>query len=436
MLLDLFINSRKNPLPGGLSINDLSWSDFIDKVRHYAQILKLASPQRLLLKIPNTSSGVALLLASAVVNCETIILPDYQTDEMAQTLIKEYQISHYFSLLGDELQCKESQSINQSPLDQPYLCLLTSGTTGVPKCVKHSWTTLISRIKIDSRYKDNSWFLGYPVTHFAGLQVVLQSLSNFGSLVIPEVYEPAHCIALMAQYKPTYLNCTPTFMRQMLLSASGFDWSCCGIKRITFGGEVVDQTIIDLVKKSIPNVGITHIYASTELGSLITVNDEKEGFPVSLIDAVNLKVVEDELFVKPSKSAMLRYLNSEQLIKDQWVATNDLIEIKGDRALFRGRKDDLINIGGYKVRPAIVEQVIRGIAGVQEVVVIGQKNPIMGSILTAKVQADPAHDEKTLKKSIITTCKQHLPGYMVPRMVSFVDALAMTNTRKLIRRHE
>lgn len=165
-------------------------------------------------------------------------------------------------------------------------------------------------------------------------------------------------------------------------------------------------------------------------------NDEKEGFPAELIDGLKFKLEDEELYVKPSSSSMLQYLNKKKLDPDAWIPTKDIIEIKEDRALFKGRTDDLVNIGGYKVRPATVEKYIREIEGVKEVVVIGQKNPIMGNILVAKVQIDAVEDGKSLKKKIISICKQKLPEYMVPRLVQFVDALAMTQTRKLIRRSE
>lgn len=425
------IDSAKDNFP---AVNEVSWPEFIQKVNQFKKILLDQNPKRLLVKIPNTPDGAALLLTTNFIPVETIVVADYHHEELIEKIFNQYDVSHSLRIEDGMLICSASQKVNEVQLDQPYLCLLTSGTTGMPKCVKHTWKSLISRIKIDPKFKGCKWFIGYPITHFAGLQVMLQCLSNRGSLIVPPSYEPSKCISLIAEHQPEYVNCTPTLMRQLFMSNVKFDWGSSPIKRITMGGEIVEQSIINLIKNHMPNARITHIYASTELGPLITVTDEKEGFPISLIDNQFLMIKDHELWVKPSESAMLQYLKSDVLKKDEWIPTKDIVDIKGDRVIFQGRTDDIINVGGFKVLPSTVEQIIREIPGVKEVVVFGQSNPIVGHLVKAKVQADIGQDQKLLKKEIIKKCKEHLPDYMVPGIVQFVDALTVTQTHKLLRR--
>ncbi len=416
------------------AVNNVAWPEFIGMVTAYRISLQKTNPQRLLIKIPNTPEGAAFLLASSRIPVETIIVADYHHEELIDKIIVQYEVSHYFRIEDGTIKCIRSQEIAAPACDQPYLCLLTSGTTGMPKCVKHTWKSLISRIKIDPKFKRCKWFIGYPITHFAGMQVMLQCLANRGSLVVPPSYEPAKCLQLIGEHNPEYVNCTPTLMRQLFMSNATFDWKTCALKRITMGGEIVDQSIINLIKSHVPQVRITHIYASTELGSLITVTDEKEGFPIELVDNKTLMIKGTELWAKPTESAMVQYLKTDSLKRDEWIPTKDIVEVKGDRVLFQGRQDDIINVGGFKVLPSTVEQVIREIAGVTEVAVFGQANPIVGHIIKAKVQAAPEVDQKALKKEIIRKCKEHLPDYMVPGMIQFVDKLAMTSTHKILRR--
>lgn len=427
-------NSIDPTQDGYPAVNDTFWPKFIEMINEYREVLEMQKPQRLLVRIPNTPEGAAVLLASSYIPVETIIVADYHHDDLVEKIVIQYEVSHQMQLKNGALICTSSRSSNAVISDQPYLCLLTSGTTGMPKCVKHTWKSLISRIKLDSKFKRCKWFLGYPITHFAGLQVMLQCLSNRGSLIIPPSYAPATCLPLIAEHKPEYINCTPTLVRQLFMSASDFDWKNCPVKRFTMGGEIVEQSIIDLIKQHIPGAKITHIYASTELGAILTIPDEKEGFPLELVDNSHLKIMNDELWVKPSESAMVQYLQADKLKQDEWIATKDIVEVTDSRVLFKGRTDDIINVGGFKVLPSTVEQVIRKLPAVQEAVVMGQSNPIVGNIVKAKIQSILGADHKMLKKEIIRICKESLPEYMVPGIIQFVDEISVTKTHKLLRR--
>jgi acyl-CoA synthetase (AMP-forming)/AMP-acid ligase II len=417
-----------------LAINDLSWGDLSHSIQKFYKELNLCQSGIVLLKIPNTPEGLALLLASSFLNLTTIVVPSYYNEAFIQNVIDAYQVNHYVTLDHGKFCCqlKHAETVNLN--NGATLCLLSSGTTGTPKCIQHSWETLIARIQVQEKYKGCAWFSGYPISHFAGIQVALQCLYNGGHLILPSSYDAGTSLQAIAYYKPHYLNCTPTYMRQLFLSQSEMDWSVCGLKRITLGGEIVDQDIIDLIRKTIPGVGVTHIYASTELGVLISVNDEKEGFPLELIDDQKFSIIDDSLWVKPGTSTMLSYLNQTPLRELEWVHTKDLVMVKGNRVFFVGRCDDTINIGGYKVNPTVVEQVIRQIPGVLNVAVSGKKNSIMGNIIKASIQMDRNAEYVISNKEIIHYCKTYLPDYMVPRIIEWVDKLKMTPTNKLLRR--
>ena len=212
---------------------------------------------------------------------------------------------------------------------------------------------------------------------------------------------------------------------------------------ITLGGEIVDQTLINSLKKTFPSAKIIHIYASTEMGARIEVKDEREGFPLSLVDNQDIRIHEGELQLRPSNRSMLSYLGlantgSQSGVfhlrsEGDWIATGDLVEVKGDRVLFMGRRDLLINVGGFKVNPAPVEAEIRMVSGVHEVLVSGHKNPISGNIVKATIVATQGADLEKTRVSVLKHCKERLPYYSVPRVFEFVDSFVLTSSSKIRR---
>jgi acyl-coenzyme A synthetase/AMP-(fatty) acid ligase len=113
-----------------------------------------------------------------------------------------------------------------------------------------------------------------------------------------------------------------------------------------------------------------------------------------------------------------------------------VVELRGPRYHFVGRKDGVINVGGLKVHPEEVEAAINRHAEVSGSLVKSRKSPIIGAIVVADVvpktggagEAGPA-----LEREIIALCRRDLAAYKVPAMVRFVSALPMTAAGKVLR---
>ena len=123
---------------------------------------------------------------------------------------------------------------------------------------------------------------------------------------------------------------------------------------------------------------------------------------------------------------------------DGFVDTHDLVELRGDRYHFVGRKDGIINVGGLKVHPEEVEAVINRHPSVQMSLVRGRKSPITGALVVADVVVEDRLASETaetpvqrLKSDIIETCRRTLPPYKVPALVRFVPSLEVAPSGKL-----
>ena len=133
---------------------------------------------------------------------------------------------------------------------------------------------------------------------------------------------------------------------------------------------------------------------------------------------------------------MLGYLDAEATIDaGGWYCTGDLVEVDGEWIRFRGRATDVINVGGEKVSPVEVEQVILELNFVQEVVVIGEPHALLGEIVTARVTlAADNLDGKDAAKRIRGHCQNHLPRHKLPMKIMIVDEIVMDARQKLRRK--
>jgi acyl-CoA synthetase (AMP-forming)/AMP-acid ligase II len=123
-------------------------------------------------------------------------------------------------------------------------------------------------------------------------------------------------------------------------------------------------------------------------------------------------------------AAMVGYYGEPDLPDDQWWPTGDLVEIEGDRVRFRGRKSEVINVGGTKVHPLPLEERISGVEGVRAVRVYGRPNPLVGAVVAVDVVPEGEVDEGALRDAVRAACAD-LPRPWQPRVVQVVAELEM-----------
>ncbi len=319
--------------------------------------------------------------------------------------------------------------------------MLTSGTSGVPKIVGHTLEGLSGAIIADgpARGAPPVWATFYDIRRYGGLQIFLRAIIGGGSMVLSEVGEPlADHVARLSERGVTHISGTPSHWRKLLMSGASADFSP---RYVRLSGEIADQAVLDALAQAFPNASVGHAYASTEAGVGFAVNDGREGFPASLIgqdrDGVEMKVVDGSLRIR-SKRAAHAYVGrraAELTDADGFVDTGDMVELRGDRYYFVGRRGGIINIGGLKVHPEEIEAVINAHAEVRMSRAKSRRSPITGSIVVADVvlTADGAGREKEIREEILGQCRVRLASHKVPAVIRFVEALDVTPAGKLAR---
>jgi acyl-coenzyme A synthetase/AMP-(fatty) acid ligase len=108
------------------------------------------------------------------------------------------------------------------------------------------------------------------------------------------------------------------------------------------------------------------------------------------------------------------------------------VKIEQDRIVFMGRESEVINVGGVKVHPLEVENIVSALPGVKLTRVFGQDNPIMGQIVAVDLVLDEGFDAEAVEEAVRAACRS-LPKHSMPRNVTIVDSID-TNNFKLTRR--
>jgi acyl-coenzyme A synthetase/AMP-(fatty) acid ligase len=318
--------------------------------------------------------------------------------------------------------------------------LFTSGTTGAPKMVVHTCETLVGPVERARAIGQGAvWSTFYDIRRYGGLQMLLRALVGGGSMVLSNLREPpGEYLGRAAANRVTHISGTPSHWRRALMSPAARD---IRPRYVRMSGEVADQAIIDRLRAFYPDATVAHAFASTEAGVAFDVDDGQAGFPAHLIteDApVALRIEDGSLRIRSSRTA-IGYLgdNAPSLLDaDGFVDTGDMIEQRGDRCFFAGRREGIINVGGLKVHPEEIEAVINRHPDVQMSLVRGRANPITGAIVVAEVVRKSTATtgvSDTIKEEILSLCRSAFPPYKVPASIRIVDSLNVGASGKLAR---
>lgn len=310
--------------------------------------------------------------------------------------------------------------------------LPTSGTTGTPKLVAHTFATLTRSMTTRRIGDDYTWGSLYSLRRFAGLQVFLQSWMSGTLLILNEEGADLHdVLSRFIALGCNALSATPSMWRKLAMLPL-FDR--LDLKQVTLGGEIIDQGVLDMLAKRFPGARITHIYASTEAGVGFAVRDGRAGFPSDYLRqpplGIAMRVDEQSHLWFGTKLVESLEAGTENV----WIDSGDVVETQADRVRFLGRANGSINVGGNKVMPEEIESVIKELPNVAFVQVRARKSAILGSLVEAAITPMPGIVmDAAFKKQVIAHCRARLDGFKVPAFIVAAEAIQLTASGKLSR---
>jgi len=320
--------------------------------------------------------------------------------------------------------------------------LLTSGTTGSPKLVVHTLSSLAGTLPRPAA-STAVWSTFYDIRRYGGLQIYLRAVLSGVPLVLSSPEESTvDFLARAGDAGVTHISGTPSHWRRALMSGRA---ELINPSYVRLSGEVADQTVLDQLHAAYPNATIAHAFASTEAGVAFDVDDGLAGFPAEFIGRagaeISMKVVDGTLRIRSQRTAVGYLAGASVALADEdgYVDTGDLVELTGSRYYFRGRKGGIINVGGLKVYPEEVEAVLNADPRVRMSLVRARRSPITGAVVVADVVLSDSLGRpsetaaETLRTDLLDLCRRALPAHKVPALLRFVSSLEVTAAGKMVR---
>jgi acyl-CoA synthetase (AMP-forming)/AMP-acid ligase II len=317
-------------------------------------------------------------------------------------------------------------------LGHPGLILFSSGSTGAPKGILHDLDTVAEKFRKPRSATVAIAFL--MIDHFGGINTILAITSSLGTVVTVADRAPDNICRAIADAKVELLPATPSFLTMLMASGLHRDFDLSSLKRITYGTEVMPQSTLDRLRQAFPGVELQQTYGLSEVGVLRSQSRPDGSLWVRIGgEGFETKVVDDILWIR-SKYAMVGYLNAPPAFDAEgWFNTQDRVEVDGDWFRILGRVTDLINVGGQKVYPAEVEDVILAMDNVADVSVSGEAHPLLGQIVVASIVPAEPESLVDLKKRVRSWCAARLANYKVPSKVVIAEDSLYTSRQKKIR---
>ena len=301
------------------------------------------------------------------------------------------------------------------------MTLFTSGTTGIPKKVNHDYMTITRFVKISSQNYKSIWGFAYNPTHMAGVQVFFQAILNGNSIIKLFGLSSKDIFREIKEEKITHISATPTFYRLLLPSSDSFP----SVKRITSGGERFSENISKQLSKIFNLAKITNIYASTEAGTLFA--SKNDIFHIKKENEHLIKIQNNELLIHKS------LMGSSKMTIGQWYQSGDMVDVLSENPLkfrFKNRKNDSINVGGYKVNPLEVEDALLELDIVINARVYSKPNSVVGNIICCDIIPS---NNKITESSIRESLQIKIQDFKIPRIIKFVKTFPKTRTGKIKR---
>lgn len=393
------------------------------QIKNYLSEAGIRKNSVVAVKAEFSPKSIATLLALIELNC--IIVPISNSIKTVDTYLRIAQVNTLITIDNETITCaKLDNNVNHEFLiklqhdDKPGLILFSSGTTGDPKAAVHDLSLLVDKFRKDGKKLSTICFLLFD--HIGGFNTLMHTISNGGLMVTLKQRSVDEVCSLIEKYRVELLPTSPTFINMILLNKVYDKYDLSSLKLVTYGTEPMPQSSLDRFTSILPNIKLKQTYGLSEVGILPTKSENSDSLWVKIRQDENfkIKIVDDILYIK-SKTAMLGYLNAPNPFdEDGWFNTKDKVLVKGDLIKILGRTTDLINVGGQKVYPNEVESVLLTFAGVLDVRVFGEKNPILGQTVSCEIEVKEENDNRDFIKSIRKQCKEKLESFKIPTKIS------------------
>jgi fatty-acyl-CoA synthase len=394
-------------------------------------------------------------LAYQLDDCEpAVLLVEDEYAELADPALASASV-------GPERRRIEAGPVGATPVDaqvaddDPLFLIYTSGTTGKPKgaLLTHAncfWTNLGFDLATGISGEDVALQV-LPQFHCGGWNVQpLLTWWKGGTVVLERSFDPARCLALIAEKRVTTIMGVPAIYLFMAQEPDFEQADLSSLRLAVVGGAPMPEALLETWHAR--GVDIVQGYGLTEAApNVLSLPAEdavrKQGFAgkpypyveVALRDPESGRLLdgpaEGELVVRGPNVFAGYWRNPEATAAataDGWLLTGDVAE-RDDEGYYRicARLKDMYISGGENVYPAEVESVLHEHPAVADAAVLAVEDERWGEVGVAAVVLGDGHTAG--EEELLEHCRARLARFKVPRGVRFLDEVPRSGMGKVLK---
>lgn len=350
-----------------------------------------------------------------------------------------------------------------SPADVA-LILFTSGTTGIPKgCVlSHENIFCAARVHNEFIEADSSMRLLniLPLYHSCGRSMLFECIAAGATMVLGEKFtSPLKLLKIIQQYRITHITAPPFifhYLNQLKNKKKILEQLKSHLSVFEIGLSAISPGLIHQLQDTFPFVTIFNRYGMTENASAASLyripssptcrDIDIDQYPcgkglrcteINVLDERGSPAQPGHLgeIVMRGTNVMTGYCEDvaggrSEDYRESWFYTGDM-GYRDDQSLVhvKGRNDEFVNVMGYKVFLGQLNSIISKYSGIKHAAAVGIPDPIQGSRIAVFVI--PRGDNHVKKEELEAFCKKHLPSYMVPHQIIFIQTFPRTGSGKI-----
>ncbi|MGD9228043.1 MAG: AMP-binding protein [Desulfobacterales bacterium] len=341
-------------------------------------------------------------------------------------------------------------------LQDSDLCHLmyTSGTTGRPKGVmathRNVWHNATNFGKVHFQSTDTI-MVATPIFHCWGLvNGTFGMLSEGGTVITVERFYPDRALSDIERFKPTIFQGVPPMFNLLLRQPELEKREISSVVFCLSAATKMPENLIHQVEQrlkwryaeawgltEVSCVGTTAPYKETRIGSCGRGMDDAE-----------IKVVDEQgVILPPGQQGELcirgtcvtnGYLNKPEATQEAfdgegWFYSGDIAYMDAEGyAYIVDRKKDMINVGGEKVFPSEVEDMMLSHSKIKDLVIVGIPDDLKGEAPKAFIALQEG--KTATEQEIRAYCKAKMAPYKVPVAVEFIEEVPRSASGKALRR--
>ena len=380
-------------------------------------------------------------------------LPLSECPSVKQVLICEGDSQGHPTLDEWLARSTDQKSMIDMPPDAPAVLLYTSGTTGFPKGATLSHGNVVSNTWAAVHHagftKEDRMLLFLPLFHVFGQNFIMNAtFMACGTIVLHRRFAPDTVIDSIQRDRATMFFAVPTIyiaLLNMQIAPEKFE-------PIRYEFSAASTMPREISARWTEHFGrpVYEGYGLTECSPFACYNHDfrhKFGSVGTAIENFELRIIDEEdnemalgqwgeICIR-GPGVMQGYWNkpqeTEQALRNGWLHSGDIGTMDDEGYVFIvDRVKDMINVSGYKVWPAEVEQFLYKHPAIQEVAVYGKPHDQKGEVVIAAVV--PKEGATATDEDIIAYCREHMAAYKAPEKVHFLAELPKSATGKILKR--